>query len=105
MYLGKRNILNIQEYEARRAECIKSKSDATYTAFTELEDLICKAQLAKQYFGKSRSWFSQRLNSSLVGTKNASFKMEEYHQIADAFRDIAKRLIAHADEIDAADFD
>ena len=29
----------------------------------------------------------------------------EYHQLADALRDIAKRLNAHADEIDAAAMD
>lgn len=34
-----------------------------------------------------------------------SFKEEEYHQLAEAFRDIAKRLQAHADEIDSAAFE
>lgn len=37
--------------------------------------------------------------------KNAAFKENEYHQLAEALRDIAKRLQAHADEIDAADMD
>ena len=34
-----------------------------------------------------------------------SFKEDEYYQLAEAFRDIAKRLQAHADEIDAAKFE
>ena len=105
MYLGKREILNKEEYESRRKNCIEFKSDATATAFSELEDIINKSQLAKQYFGKSQSWFSQRVNGCTVLNKSMAFKNEEYHQLAEAFRDIAKRLQAHADEIDAAKTD
>lgn len=102
MYLGKREILNIEEYEERRKKCIEHKADATATAFSELEDIINKSQLAKQYFGKSQSWFSQRLNGCFVLKKAMAFKDKEYHILSDAFRDIAKRLLAHADEIDNA---
>lgn len=105
MYLGKREILNLAEYEERRKKCIEYKPDATVTAFSELEDIINKSQLAKQYFGKSQSWFSQRLNGCTVLKKSMAFKEDEYHKLAKAFRDIAKRLIAHADEIDAAKFE
>ena len=66
MYLGKREILNLAEYEERRKKCIEYKPDATVTAFSELEDIINKSQLAKQYFGKSQSWFSQRVNGCTV---------------------------------------
>ena len=102
MYLGKREIFNKEEYELHRKECVKFKPDVTFTAFSELEDIINKTQLAKQYFGKSQSWFSQRLNGCIVLKKSAAFKEEEFHQLAKAFRDIAKRLQVHADEIDAA---
>lgn len=105
MYLGKRNIANMVEYEERRKKCIEYKPDATVTAFSELEDIINKSQIAKQYFGKSQSWFSQRLNGCTVLKKSVAFKEEEYHQLADAFRDIAKRLQVHADEIDAAKYE
>jgi len=81
---------------------VEFKPDATSTAFSELEDIINRTQLATQYFGKSKSWFSQRLNGCNVLNKPMSFKESEYHQLAEAFRDIAKRLQAHADEIDAA---
>ena len=60
MYLGKREILNPAEYEKRRKKCIEYKPDATVTAFSEPEDIINKSQLAKQYFGKSQSWFSKK---------------------------------------------
>ena len=102
MYSGRREILNKEEYEKRRKKCIAFKPDATATAFSELEDIINKSQLAKQYFGKSQSWFSQRVNGCTVLNKSMTFKDEEYHQLAEAFRDIAKRLLAHADETDAA---
>ena len=102
MYLGKRKLLNLAEYEGRRAKCIEYKSDATATAFSELEDIINKSQLAKQYFEKSHSWLSQRIHGCAVLDKARFFKESEYHQLAEAFRHIAKRLQAHADEIDNA---
>ena len=105
MYLGKRNIMNIADYEERRKKCIEYKPDATITAFSELEDIINKSQIAKQYFGKSQSWFLQRLNGCTVLKKSMAFNEEEFHQLAEAFRDIAKRLYAHADEIDTAKYE
>lgn len=105
MYLGKRELLNPEKYEKRRKECILFKPDAAVTAFSELEDIVNKTQIAKQYFGKSQSWFSQRLNGCTVLNKSRSFKESEYHELAEAFRHIAKRLQAHADEIDAAKYE
>ena len=105
MYLGKRKLMNPQNYDKHRKECIEYKPDATVTAFSELEDIVNKTQIAKQYFGKSQSWFSQRLNGCTVLKKSMAFKEEEFHQLAEAFRDIAKRLQAHADEIDAAKYE
>lgn len=105
MYLGKRQILDLEKYNEHREKCIEYKPDATFTAFSELEDIINKTQLAKQYFGKSQGWLSQRINGCMVMKKTASFKEEEYHTLAEAFRDIAKRLQAHADEIDAARYE
>lgn len=105
MYLGKRKILDPDEYEERRKKCIEYKADATVTAFSELEDIVNKSQIAKQYFGKSQSWLSQRVNGCTVLKKSMAFKEEEYHQLAEAFRDIAKRLQAHADEIDTAKYE
>lgn len=93
------------EYENRRNKCIEYKPDATATAFSELEGLVNKSELARQYFGKSQSWFSQRVNGCMVLNKSMAFKDDEYHLLAEAFRDIAKRLQAHADEIDAAKFE
>lgn len=102
MYQGKREILNPDEYEARRKKCIEYKADATATAFSELEDILNKSQLARQYFGKSQSWFSQRVNGCAVLNKAMAFKEDEFRCLTAAFRDIARRLTALADDIDAA---
>ena len=67
--------------------------------------MVVLSQLAKQYFGKSQSWFSQRLNGCFVFKKAMAFKEEEYTTLSTAFRDIANRLLAHADEIDNAKFE
>lgn len=104
-YLGKRKIMNIEDYEKRRGEINSTKSGAVFTLFAEMEELISKSALARQYFQKSASWLSQRVNGCVVMKKNAAFKENEYHQLAEALRDIAKRLQAHADEIDAAAMD
>lgn len=99
MYLGKRKILNPEKDNKIREVIISSKMGAVWNAFIELEGLINKSQLSQQYFGKSQGWFSQRLHGCTVQKKERSFKIEEYNKIASAFRDIAKRLQAHADEI------
>ncbi len=102
MYLGKRKINNPEEYERLRRINIETKDGATWNAFAELEGLINKSQLAQQYFEKSQSWLSQRIHGCTVLKKEMAFKPEEFHQLAEAFRHIAMRLNAHADEIDAA---
>ena len=73
-----------------------------WVAFLELEGIINKTKLANKYFNKSHAWFSQKLNGITVLNRQKAFTEAEYHQLAEAFRHIAKRLNAHADEIDAA---
>ena len=104
MYRGRRNILRLEEYNAKRAECIKYKMGAIFTAFSELENLISKEQLSYQYFDESENWVSERVDACMLLKKDQAFTEEEYHQLAEAFRDIAQRLQAHADEIDAAEY-
>ena len=105
MYLGKRNIYNPELHEQHRSEVIKEKCGAVWNAFVELEGLINKTQIAEQYFGKTHGWFSQKLHGCSVFNKQKKFTEAEYHQLAEAFRDIARRLEAHADEIDSAELE
>lgn len=86
----------------RREQNITIKSGAVFVAFSELGSLINNAALARQYFKRSPSWLTQRINGNTVFDKKAGFRPAEYRQLAEAFRDIARRLAAHADEIDAA---
>lgn len=102
MYLGKRTLNNPDEYERLRALDLVDKSGAVDVAFSELDGLLNKTQLASQYFGKTHAWLSQKLNGCTVLNRKKSFTEAEYHQLVAAFRDIARRLAAHADEIDAA---
>lgn len=102
MYLGKRKFFDPQLAEENRKTVVSFKEGAIFNSFLELEGLINKSAIAKQYFGKTQSWFSQKLHGATVCDKQRSFTSEEAHQLAESFRDIAKRLSAHADEIDNA---
>lgn len=102
MYLGTRKILDPQKYEERRKACMTEKAGTVEVVFSELEGLLNKSQIAAQYFGKSQGWFSQKLNGCMSHNVRQEFTPEEYQQLADAFRHIARRLEAHADEIDNA---
>lgn len=89
----------------RRAELITEKSGAVWIAFQELNGLINKSQLAEQYFQRTHAWLSQKLHGCTVLNRQKAFTEAEYHELAEAFRDIARRLEAHADEIDAAEME
>ncbi len=104
MYIGKKKILRIDEYNKRRKEIIETKAGAVWNACTELDGLISTQALAEQYFEKSRSWLNKRIRGCTFDVKEA-FNSDEYHQLAEAYRDIAKRLLAHADEIEAAQYE
>lgn len=104
-YLGKREIRNIEEYEKRRQSLVSVKFGAVFNTFVEMEGLIDKESLANQYFDKSQKWLEERISGGLARDKKLNFTTDEYHQLAEALRDIAKRLNAHADEIDAASMD
>lgn len=91
--------------EYRRALQIKIKSEATWVAFQELQNLINVSALSRQYFNRSPAWLTQRINNNKVFGKPATFNEAEYHRLAEAFRHIAKRLVQYADEIDAAELE
>lgn len=92
-------------YEEKRAKIIERKDGAVWIAFAELEDLFNPSSLAMQYFKESGEWLTKRLDGCAVRDKETSLDENECGQLAEAFRDIAKRLLAHADEIDAAEMD
>lgn len=105
MYLGKAKLKNPEEYERLRALDLVDKSGAVDVAFSELDGIINQSQLCTQYFNRTRAWLSQKLHGCTVLNRKKSFTEAEYGQLAEAFRHIARRLNAHADEIDAAAMD
>ena len=48
--------------------------------------------IAENYFHKSRSWFSQRLNGATVNGKPARFTSEELEVLAYALKDISNKI-------------
>lgn len=62
--------------------------------------LVNFSEIARTYFGKSVNWFNQRLHGYNVNGKPAEFKTEELQTLADALRDIAKKLLLAADEVE-----
>lgn len=102
----KKEIMNPERRAPIRAEAISYRSGAISNAFLELDGIINKSAIARDYFGKSQGWFSQRLNNAHVCRSDVSFKPGEARQLAGAFRDIARRLEGLAGEIEAvADID
>lgn len=55
--------------------------------------LINVAGFTRRYFGKSSSWFYQRMNGNIVHGKPMSFTDEELKQLQDAFQDLAQKLL------------
>lgn len=105
MYLGKKKLHDPAQYERDRVRNLEVKSSAVWLAFFELDSMLNKSALARQYFGRSQGWLSQKLNGCISHSVRQRFSAGEYHELAEAFRDIARRLNAHADEIDAAAMD
>ncbi len=61
----------------------------------ELSDVLLAvkwAHISTHYFGKSRSWFSQRLNGYDGNYEKNDFSDQERQQLKDALLDLSKRL-------------
>ena len=58
----------------------------------EVLPILSVSYLAKHYFGKSASWFYQRLNGNKVNGKIASFTREEIEILNEALQDISKKV-------------
>lgn len=56
---------------------------------SKVYEAISWSYIAKTYFGKSRSWLNQRLNSFLVNGKEAQFTPEELKQLQKALFDLS----------------
>lgn len=60
----------------------------------EVLPAISVSYIARKYFGKSASWFYQRLNGNKVNGKEAAFTPNELSTLSSALNDIGKKLSA-----------
>lgn len=60
----------------------------------EVLPAISISYIARKYFGKSSSWFYQRLNGNKVNGKEATFTPNELSTLSAALNDIGKKLSA-----------
>lgn len=70
--------------------------------FMEREDLLRVlngAYIAERFFGKSGSWFSQKLNNNMKNGKPCEFTLEELETLSNALHTIAIELQDLADEL------
>lgn len=76
------------------AQELKMLSD-NITIRKQMNDIlpfISVSYLAKHYFGKSTSWFYQRLNGNIVNGKISRFTKEEISILNNALKDMSKKI-------------
>ena len=73
---------NNEELKARR---IREK-------LGNVPEAISMSYVAKNYFGKTKTWLYQRLNGNKVNGKEARFTESEARQLQEALHDIGHRL-------------
>jgi len=59
---------------------------------SQISDIVSMSYIAKNYFNKSKSWLSQRVNEFDVNGKPAKFTQEEISTLNFAFDDISKKI-------------
>lgn len=60
---------------------------------------ISWANISTKYFGKSRSWLSQKMNGRDGNGNNTDFSDEERQKLKFALNDLASRIQACADKL------
>jgi len=73
---------------------MEAESEHIRQQLGDVPDILSMSYIAKNYFGKSRTWLYQRINGNNVNGKPAYFTRSERKQFQDALHDIAKRLSA-----------
>lgn len=65
----------------------------------DLLRIINGAYIAERFFGKSGSWFSQKLNNNIKNGKPCEFTAEELRTLSDALYTVSLELQDLADEL------
>ncbi len=61
-------------------------------ALNDIIPAVTWSYIAEEYFQKSRSWLSQRMNGYHVNSKAAAFTPEEINTLADGLLDLSERI-------------
>ena len=61
-------------------------------ALNDIVPAVTWSYIAEEYFQKSRSWFSQRMNGYHVNNKAASFTDEEIDLLSNSLLDLSERI-------------
>lgn len=67
--------------------------------FEYLSKTLSMANVAREYFGKSTAWMSQKLNGHIKNGKPAAFTVSELQTLKSALKDISSRLSDIADSL------
>ena len=73
---------------------IAEETDHIRQQLGEIPEILSMSYIAKNYFGKSRTWLYQRINGNNVNGKPAYFTRSERKQLQDALHDIGEKLSA-----------
>ena len=84
----------IDEFVSRHLDDIENvisemEKDVLRLQLGEVLDIVNISYIAEKYFGRSRSWLSQRINGCIVNGKKASFTDKEIQTLKHALNDIA----------------
>ncbi len=88
---------------AKMAEDAVSTFKAKYNIVdlkeSEIFNVLSASYIAKRFFGKSRSWISQKLNHNVKNGKKSTFTDAEYQTLKNAIDTIALELQALTDSM------
>lgn len=73
---------------------MEAESEHIRQQLGDVPDILSMSYIAKNYFGKSRTWLYQRINGNNVNGKPAYFTRSEREQLQEALHDIGKKLSA-----------
>lgn len=66
---------------------------------SDLARVLNGAYIAERFFGKSGSWFSQKLNNNVKNGKPTSFTPEELTTLCDGIEALSYELLQLADDL------
>jgi hypothetical protein len=78
---------------------IQAKKESMKTQLWDIIIDVSWAQISKKYFGKSRSWLSQKMTGTDGNGTETEFSREEKETMKHALTDLANRIRVCADRI------